>query len=114
MAYDEDIATRIRAVLARQRHVSEQEMFGGLTFMLRGHMCCGVMDDKLVVRVGTDEARRALKKPHTSPFDVIGRPLNSTIVVASPGIDTDASLRRWVQLAVDFVSTLPTKEGSRK
>jgi len=114
MVYDEDLANRIRKVFARQRNVSEKKMFGGLTFMLRGHMCCGVMNDKLVVRVGADKGRAALKRPHTSQFDVTGRPMNGMVVVASPGIQTDASLRRWVQHAVDFVSTLPAKEGSRK
>ena len=114
MAYDGDLANRIRQVLARQRNVAEKKMFSGLTFMLRGHMCCGVMNEKLVVRVGADKGRAALKRPHTAQFGLTGKPMNGMVVVSSPGVQTDASLGRWVQRAVDFISTLPAKEGSRK
>lgn len=114
MGYDGDLANRIRQILARQRSVSEKKMFGGLTFMLRGHMCCGVMNDKLVVRVGPDKGRAALKRPHTAQFDLTGKPMNGMVVVSSPGVRTDAVLDRWVQQAIDFISTLPAKNGIRK
>jgi len=114
MAYDEHLADRLRKVFTRQCSVSEKKMFGGLTFMLRGHMCCGVMNDELVVRVGANKGQAALNKPHTRQFDVTGRPMNGMIVVSSPGIQTDASLKRWARYAIEFVSTLPDREGSRK
>ncbi len=114
MAYSEVLASRIRKVFAPQHEVSERKMFGGLTFMVCGHMCCGVMQDKLVVRVGADKARIALQRPHTTPFDVTGKPMSGIVVIAGPGIDTAVSLRRWVQEAINFVSTFPAKGGRRK
>lgn len=114
MAYDETLAGRIRKILAGNKGFNEKKMFGGLTFMVRGHMCCGVMDDKLVVRIGVDKGRAALRKPHTSRFDFTGKPMNGMVVVRSSGIESDASLRRWVQQAVAFVSALPDKKGTGK
>ena len=84
-------------------------MFGGLTFMVCGHMCCGVMRESLVVRVGPETARIALTRPQVTPFDVTGKPMTGMVLVGSPGIKTDASLSSWVQEAVDFVSSLPAR-----
>ena len=64
MAYDEDLAGRVRAVLPRGEAVTERQMFGGLAFMLGGHMFCGVVKDTLMVRLGPEGADRALGQPH--------------------------------------------------
>jgi len=114
MAYDEKLANRIRKIFAGRQSVSERKMFGGLTFMVRDHMCCGVMNEELVVRVGAVNGQDALKEPHTRKFDVTGRPMSGMVVVAGSGIETDASLRHWVLQAVDFISTLPDKKGGKK
>ena len=75
MAYDEKLAARVRGALAGRGGVEEKKMFGGLTFMLRGKMCCGVLKGDLVLRVGPDRAAGALKSPHARPFDFTGRPM---------------------------------------
>lgn len=71
MAYNEQLATRVRKALGRRKGLKEQKMFGGLAFMLRGHMCCGVQDDELMLRLGPDLAAKALSRatrgPSTSP-----------------------------------------------
>jgi TfoX/Sxy family transcriptional regulator of competence genes len=72
MAYDQDLADRVRAVLPDGEMVTERQMFGGLTFMLGGHMLCGVVKDTLMVRLGPDGADRALDRPHVRPMDSPG------------------------------------------
>jgi len=67
MAYDEKLAQRIREVLERRRGISEKKMFGGLAFLLNGHMACGVQGDDLMVRVGPDEYESALRKTGARP-----------------------------------------------
>ena len=109
--YDERLAERVRGVLAPHRMVVEKKMMGGLCFMLRGHMCCGVMKDQLVVRVGRERHADALAEPHVRPMDFTGRPLRGFVFVAPAGIRTRRNLDRWVSRGVAFVGSLPKKTG---
>jgi len=109
MAYSEELAARIRKALARRQGVAEKKMFGGLTFMLRSHMCCGVVNDDLVLRLGPEQGEKALKKPHTRQCDFTGRPLKGMVMVTPSGYKTDDALREWVWRAADFVLSLPAK-----
>ncbi len=112
MAYDEKLAGRIRKVLGSEPAVTEKKMFGGVAFMLRGHMCCGVMKVDLVVRVHPEEYEQALAEPHARPMDFTGRPLKGFVYVGPAGFQADAALERWVGRAVRFVSSLPPKPGN--
>ena len=85
MAYDEKLADRVREVLQRRRGVSEKKMFGGLAFLVNGHMACGVQGDDLMVRVGPDAYDAALKKAGTRPMDFTGRPLKGMVYVGPRG-----------------------------
>lgn len=109
MAYDEHLADRVRTVLAGERGVSERKMFGGLAFMLAGHMCCGVLGDQLMVRLERDEAERALDEPHARPMDFTGRPMRGFLYVSAEGLADDSSLRRWVRRAVEHARSLPPR-----
>lgn len=109
MAYSEQLASRVRKILARQGGLYEQKMFGGIAFMVRGHMCCGVVKDLLMVRVGPEAYEKALAKPHTRPMDFTGRPLRGLVFVAPAGTRTDQGLSGWVRQAARFVRTLPPK-----
>jgi len=112
MAFDPELAERLRAVLATAAPAppTERKMFGGLTFMVRGNMCCGVMGEDLVVRVGEAEASRALAAdPAARPFDMGRGPSASMVVVARPGVATDQALVAWVRKALVFVALLPAK-----
>jgi hypothetical protein len=109
MAYDEGVAARIRTILADQPALVEKKMFGGLTFMLHGNMCCGVMRDELMVRVGPAQHSQALGLPHARQMDFTGRPMKSMIIVAPAGFEEDADLDAWVQRGVQFAATLPPK-----
>lgn len=108
MAYDETLAARIREVLVGTPGVSERKMFGGLAFMLDGHMCCGVVGSDLMVRLGVEGAGAALEDPHVRPMDFTGRPLATMVYVDGDGLG-GSSLGRWVGKATDFAGTLPPK-----
>jgi len=84
MAYSEELAARIRKALARRQGIAEKKMFGGITFMLRSYMCCGVVNDDLVLRLGPEQGEKALKQPHTRQCDFTGRPLKGMVMV-TPG-----------------------------
>ncbi len=109
MAYNEDVAARLRKTLARRKGISERKMFGGLTFLLNGNMCCGVIDKNVVLRLGKQGAEKALEERHTREMDFTGTPLASMVYLRPAGYKTDEDLRGWVKRAVDFTKTLPAK-----
>jgi len=109
MVYDEKLANRIRKMLVTQKGLAEQKMFGGIAFMLNGNMCCGVVKNSLMVRVGPKNYERALAEPYVRPMDFTGRPLRGFVFVGSGGYQTDRDLAKWVKRAVDFASSLPAK-----
>jgi TfoX/Sxy family transcriptional regulator of competence genes len=109
MAYNGKLADRIRKVLAGQQGLSERKMFGGIAFMLRGKMCCGVVKDDLVVRVGPKLYEEALAEAHARPMDFTGRPLRGFVFIAPAGHKTDQALAKWVRRAVKFARSLPPK-----
>jgi len=109
MVYDERLAERVRAVLADQVGVEERKMFGGLSFMVRGNMCCGVVDDSLMVRVGPEAYEASLARPHARPMDFTGRPMRGMVFVDAAGIRTKRLLGPWVARGVAFAGSLPVK-----
>lgn len=110
MAYSESLASRVRQALGVRRGIVEKKMFGGLAFMLRGNMCVGVWQTALIARLGPDRAPAALKEPNVVEFDVSGRPMTGWVVVEADGLDTDEQLRGWIERALEFVETLPSRD----
>jgi TfoX/Sxy family transcriptional regulator of competence genes len=84
-------------------------MFGGIAFMVRGNMCCGVIDDRLMVRVGPDAYDKALKLANAEPMGFTGKAMRGMIYVSPGGTRTARQLRVWVQRGLGFVATLPAK-----
>jgi TfoX/Sxy family transcriptional regulator of competence genes len=109
MAYDEDVANRVREALAGQSAVTERKMFGGLAFMVGGHMCCGVLGEELMVRVGPEQYEAALALPHARPMDFTGKRMRGMIFVAADGARDDAALTAWVGRGLAYVTSLPPK-----
>jgi hypothetical protein len=109
MAYDEELANRVRAALGAESGVTEQAMFGGLAFLVAGNMAVGISGEELMVRVGPDESDAALAEPHVRVFDMTGRPMKGWVLVAPAGVDSDLELDRWVGLGVAFARSLPPK-----
>jgi len=108
VAYDEKLAARVRVLLADRTDVGERKMFGGLTFMVAGHMCCGVNGDDLIVRLDPDHEDEALARRHARPMDFTGRPMTGFVTVQPEGLK-GAQLNRWVQEAVARAESLPPK-----
>ena len=108
MAYDERLAAQVRALLASCTDVSERKMFGGLTFMVGGNMCCGVNGEELIVRLDPGHEDDALARPHARPMDLTGRRMRGFITVHPDGL-TGSRLDRWVHEAVARAGSLPPK-----
>ena len=109
MPYDEDLADRLRALLAGRPEVREQKMFGGLCFMLNGNMACGILGSEMVVRVGRENLEHALSQPHSRPFDMTGRPMRSFVYVAAEGLATKEGLEEWAGKGITYAAALPPK-----
>ena len=89
-------------------------MFGGLTFLVNGHMCCGLHGEDMVARVGAEAYQEALHLPHARKMDFTHRPLRGFVYVAPGGTADDESLADWVQRALDYVLTLPPKKPKKR
>ena len=111
MAYDLNQAEWVRSLLEELEGYSERKMFGGVCFMLFGNMCCGVVNDDLMLRLDKEGAGQALLEPHVREMDFTGKPMKSMVYVSAEGIDADSDLQRWVDTAVAFSQTLPPKMG---
>ncbi len=110
MAYDTELAERIRTLLSGRTDVAEQKLMGGLCFMVRGHMCCAVSGrGGLLVRVGPDAPAFLFSEPHAGPMEMRGRILTDYLRIAPEGYRSASDLKKWVARAVDFVTTLPKK-----
>jgi TfoX/Sxy family transcriptional regulator of competence genes len=109
MAYNEELAQRIRDYMKKHSGYEEKKMFGGIGFLLKGNMACGVIRDDLIVRVGADNYTDALLKPHVELFDLTGRAMTGWVVVKEPGYQLDSNLRNWVDQGMKYSLSLPAK-----
>jgi TfoX/Sxy family transcriptional regulator of competence genes len=109
MVYDDILAERIRKLMQDRIGFQEKKMFGGIGFLLRGNMACGVIRDDLIIRVGGDGYTSALLKPNVELFDLTGRAMTGWVVVKEPGYQSDDDLREWVEQGVAYCLTLPAK-----
>lgn len=112
MTYDWALAARIRGHLSILTEFDEKKMFGGLCFLVRGHMCAGVVASTLMLRVGPHRYENALGRPHVREMDFTGRALRGMVFVDPDGIAEDADLLGWLRTGVEFVRDLPPKDRS--
>jgi TfoX/Sxy family transcriptional regulator of competence genes len=108
MAYDDELAQRVRDRMTAVAGVSEKKMFGGLAFLTFGNMTVGVHGDDLIVRIDPETMDAALAEPGVRPFDMTGRPMRGWILVASDGLSDDV-LEHWIDQARGYVAILPPK-----
>ncbi len=109
MAYDEDLANRIRELIAGEPDVSEQNMFGGLVFLVAGNMSVAAGGQgALIVRVDPEDTDEFLAKPHAQPFAMRGRPMQGRVRVDAEGVRTTRQLERWVRHGVAYARSLPS------
>ena len=110
MSYDEGLAERLREQFQNHADVEEKKMFGGLCFMVSNHMCCGIVKDTLMARVGPHNYEKCLAKKHASEMDFTGKAMKGMVYVAPEGIESDTELAKWVYVCSTFVDSLPPKK----
>ncbi|HTU98183.1 MAG TPA: TfoX/Sxy family protein [Solirubrobacteraceae bacterium] len=111
MAYDEDLANRIRELVAAEPGVVERRMFGGLAFLIGGHMSVSASGrGGLLLHVAPEETEALLAKPHAGPFEMRGKTMDGWLRVEAEGVRTKRQLERWVRRGVDYARSLPPKE----
>ena len=110
MAYDEDLADRIRELIAGERDVTEKKMFGGLAFLVGGNMAVAASGQGgLMVRVDPQDTDTLLTEPHARPFEMRGRELRGWLRVDAEGVRTERQLDPWVRRGVAYARSLPYK-----
>jgi len=109
MAFSETLAQRVRDMLYPPTVAEEKKLFGGIAFMVSGNMAVGVIQDNLIVRVGLENYEAALGKPGADLFKPTGKPMAGWVAVAPNGHQADEDLKHWIELALEFVKTLPAK-----
>lgn len=110
MAYDKELAGRIRALLATDHDAVEKKMFGGLAFLIAGNMSVSASGQGgLLLRCPPDETEALLRDPHAARFEMRGNAMNGWLRVEAEGLDSDDDLRRWVDVGVGYARSLPPK-----
>jgi len=110
MAYDEDLANRVRELVLMEDGVAEQRMFGGLAFLIHGNMSVSVSGHGgLLLRVDPADTDALLRKPHAHPFEMRGRAMRGWLRIDLDGVKTRRQLERWVARGVEHARALPAK-----
>jgi TfoX/Sxy family transcriptional regulator of competence genes len=110
MAYDEELADRVRELVSGEDGVVEKRMFGGLAFLISGNMSVSVSGrGGLLLRIDPAETDSLLAKPHAEPFVMRGRAMDGWLRVAPEGVGTKRQLERWVARGVAYARSLPAK-----
>jgi TfoX/Sxy family transcriptional regulator of competence genes len=102
MPFDENLAARIRHAVRDRTDITERRMFGGLSFLRHGKMCCGIVGQDLVVRVLDEDGPSVLRRAHVRPMDFTGKPLRGFVYVAPPGVATEDQLLDWIRRGLAF------------
>jgi hypothetical protein len=110
VAYDEDLANRIRELLGPQKGLEEKRMFGGLAFLISGNMSVAASGrGGLMVRVPPAETAKLLTREHVEPMVMAGRETRGWLRVSADGVKTKRQLQSWVTRGVDYARSLPPK-----
>ena len=110
MAYDEDLADRIRELVVDERGLTEKKMFGGLAFLVGGNMAVAASGQSgLMLRVPPDRTEQLAAEPHAGRFEMRGREMNGWLRVDAAGVESDEDLARWADIGVRYASSLPPK-----
>ncbi len=110
MAYDKDLANRVRELIAGEAAITEKQMFGGLAFLIGGNMSVSVSGrGGLLLRCDPAETNALLRKPHAHPFEMRGREMDGWLRVEPEGVRSKRQLERWVARGVAYARSLPPK-----
>ncbi|MSO19713.1 MAG: TfoX family protein [Acidobacteria bacterium] len=114
MAFDPVLADLVRVAIGEHTQVVEMKMFGGIAFMLGGHMCCGIVKDRLMLRVSPHEYDAMLERPGVNPMEFTGRPMRGFVFVDAAETATVSTVRKWLKPSIAFASSLPAKANKPK
>jgi TfoX/Sxy family transcriptional regulator of competence genes len=116
MAYNDHLADRIRRVFEEKKvhNIEEKKMMGGLTFMVNGKMCIGIVKEDLMVRLNPDLHDASILKMGARTMDFTAKPMRGYIFVNAEGVDKDADLEDWIQLALDFNGLAKASKKTKK
>jgi TfoX/Sxy family transcriptional regulator of competence genes len=109
MVYDDSLAARVRHALADRTDVVEKPMFGGVSFMVAGNMCCGVNRNDLIIRLDRATALGDLQSPHVRAWDFMKRPMPGMFAVSLAGSASQEAVKHWVNLALQHALSLSPK-----
>jgi TfoX/Sxy family transcriptional regulator of competence genes len=110
MAYSLDIEKKITKAVGGMMGITPKKMFGGVCYLVRGNMFCGIYKDFLILRLGGDDAAKLLKEKGVRPFDITGKPMKGWVMAGSEAGLTPGKVKKWVGLAHDFAASLPAKK----
>lgn len=116
MAYDEHLAERIRRVLQEKKvqNIEEKKMMGGLTFMVNDKMCIGIVKDELMLRINPEQHDEVITRTGCRTMDFTNRPMRGFVLVSPEGIDREADLEAFIQMALDYNATAKASKKSKK
>jgi TfoX/Sxy family transcriptional regulator of competence genes len=115
MVYDEELAYRLRELLAGESGITEQTMFGGLAFLVDGNMAVSASrNGGLLVRIDPADSEAALARPHVALMEMGGRTMAGWITVSPEGLKTKRQLAQWVKRALTFAKVLPPKQATTR
>ena len=104
MAFSEQIADRLREMFYKNEiEITERHMFGGIAFMYKGKMCCGVVKDEMMVRVVNEKMESVLEQPYVREMDFTKRPMKGFVFVEVPALKTDTAMKYWIELGIEHV-----------
>ncbi len=110
MTYEEQLAERLREVVAGEPGVTEKKMFGGLAFLVDGHLALAASSrGGLMLRVDPERTEDLITEPHAEPFEMRGREMKGWLHVAAAGVESDDALERWADLGLTYARSLPPK-----
>ena len=109
MSFDRGLEERLYEYFETRNDLVVKKMFGGLCYILSEHMCCAIIGDKIMARVGPYHYSDCLDKPHVTEMDFTGKPVKGLVYILPDGFESDAELKYWINLCVSFVDSLPPK-----
>lgn len=113
MAYNEEIAARIRQALAGTKNLVEKKMFGGIAFMVNDKMCIGVNKDDIIMRCDPERTEEFLAKKHTKPFEMTGKQMKGWFLVNEGGIKNKRDFEYWINTALDANKSIPVPKSKK-
>lgn len=112
MAYNLELEQHIDVIALSWPGIEKKKMFGGLCYLLNGHIAFGIHHDELIVRLGCEnKTSDALCQPHIKPFDITGKPMRGWVMVSPAGWTDEAELDIWLGAGREFAENLPPKNG---